>query len=822
MRASSLRFCLCIVLAGVAQAQDSLRVRLVGKCTGMGMNYGVAVTGKHACVASVLGLSVVSVADPAHPAVVGRCSTSAEGARGVAASGDYAYVMDFSNALLRVVSVADPTQPVEVGRCSTRGPAYSAAASGDYVYVPDTGGLSVFSVADPAHPVQVGNCGSGEWGAYQVKVAGDYAYVGAMYDGLRVVSVEDPTDPVEVAYMPGYVRALAASDAYVYACFGSSFRVISVADPAHPTEVGRLDLMTSPKEDVTVTHGYAFVATWDWGLRVISVSDPTRPVEVGYYGAGPCWALATDGDYVYLGADALWILQFYQLGDLDVDNDSLDVVGDTLRLSAGDCPRMGTALGTDTGYALGEFVLANTSPSYNPDSIDGPSVSPVDSLGFTGSLTGPGGTIDSIVILNLPASLAQGQTIVCTLAVYAPPEMRNGDYAGSITISSKDTAGLQVYETFYALVRYKLGDLDVDDESLDVVADTLRLRYPASGVRTRESDYAVGEFILANTSESYNPDTADGPSLSPVSSLGFTGSLAGPGGTLDSILIPNLPASLAQGQTAACTLAVHVPPLLQDGDYVGSITITGRDSAGMLVDETFHALIKKTTLGDLDVDNDLLDVARDTMNLHTQPAGPVYSPYAKARFKLVNTSSSYNPDTADGPSRSPLAIAGYDAYFCSARDTVDSIYLLNLPSYLDLGQAVECTLALVLPVGTRLDDYSGLVTINAYDTMGHRVGDSFFLAVHGPEPRQNLDSLRVAPIPFKPHQNPEHDAVHFQGLTDGARVIVYDASGQTVWSATETGDGHVAWDAKVASGIYVYLVVSKGGDSRVGKLSVIR
>jgi hypothetical protein len=94
--------------------------------------------------------------------------------------------------------------------------------------------------------------------------------------------------------------------------------------------------------------------------------------------------------------------------------------------------------------------------------------------------------------------------------------------------------------------------------------------------------------------------------------------------------------------------------------------------------------------------------------------------------------------------------------------------------------------------------------------------------VRGPLPCQDLDSLRVAPIPFKPHQNPEHDAIHFWRLAAGARVVVYDASGQSVWSATEAGDGHLKWDAKVACGIYVYLVVAKDGQSRVGKLSVIR
>jgi hypothetical protein len=259
---------------------------------------------------------------------------------------------------------------------------------------------------------------------------------------------------------------------------------------------------------------------------------------------------------------------------------------------------------------------------------------------------------------------------------------------------------------------------------------------------------------------------------------------------------------------------------MANGDYTGAIVIAGKDTAGYVVADTFHAVARK--LGDLDVDDDSLSAVHDTVNLRTQPAGPVYHPYAKAEFMLVNTTSTYNPDTSDGPSRSALREVKVEAKVEVQGGSTDSVYVLNLPESLALGQAVECTLALVLPVGAPLNGYSGVVTISAVDTAGYEVQDSFFLTVRGPQPRQNLDSLRVAPIPFKPNQNPEHDAIHFQGLTAGARVTVYDASGQSVWTATEQGDGHLKWDAKVASGIYVYLVVAKDGESKVGKLSVIR
>ena len=739
--------------------------------------------GSISCAALLLVSALVGIAqaDSLNVRFIGGCDT--DRAWCVAVSGNYAYVADYGAGLV-VISVADPAHPTEVGHCDTPDQAYGVAVSGNHAYVVDYAypGLRVISVADPAHPVEVSNAYLMSSSALGVAVSGDYVYL-----------TSTPTTA-----FPGLA-------------------VFSAVDPTHLILVGRCDTR-SRAWGVALSGARAYIAADEAGLRVISVADPALPDTVGYYDM-PGWAngVAVNGDHAYVayGREGLQIFQFFQgLGDLDIAPDSLDVVADTIRLRC------------SGSYARGEFVLANTSASYNPDTTDGPSTSPVDSLSLTGSLTGPGGTLDSILIPNLPGSLAQGQAVVCTLAVYMPPGLKEGDYLGSIRITGKDTVGLPIEETLHAFANIgkKLGDLDVDGDSLDVIADTIRVRprLVSPGPPPKYTEYALGEFILVNTSESYNPDTADGPSLSSVDSLSFTGSLTGPSGTIDSILIPNLPGSLAQGQTVACTLAVYMPPWLQDGDYAGSITIAGRDTAGMSVDETFYALFKKTTLGDLDVDNESLDVARDTMDLHTQPAGPAYSPYAKARFMLLNTYKFYNPDTADGPSQSPLYITGYSAYLCSAQDTLDSIYVLNLPGSLSRGQVVECTLALVLPVGTQPVGYTGLVTIDGYDTLGYRVRDSFFLTVHGPEPRQSLDSLRVAPIPFKPRQNAEHDAIHFQGLTAGARVTVYDASGQSVWSETEHGDGHLKWKAEVASGIYVYLVVAKDGQSRVGKLSVIR
>jgi hypothetical protein len=808
---SVLPLLLLAALVGVGQA-DSLYVRLLGGYVMPGATGAVGVRGNYACVADGAYFVVLSIADPRHPIEVGRCGTA--NAYGIDVVGDYAYVANWGDSSLGVISVADPPHPVEVGRCSIPDAPRSLVVRGGYAYVADEGaGLRVISVADPTHPAEVGHC-SQLGVAFRLKVVGDYAYVASIDRGLYIISVADPAHPVVVgSYLSVGTAAVAVGGSYAYVgCRDSSFRVISIADPANPVEVGRIDSPTYAPQDAAMVRNYVFFLSWG-GLRIISVADPTQPREVAFYDLNG-QSLALGGRYLLVGGtNSLSILQFYQPGDLDIDTDSLDIVADTLRLV------------DSVSSTRGEFVLANTSASYNPDTTDGPSRSVLDSLTCVGSLVGPGDTIDSITIPNLPSYLIPGQSVVCTLTVHLPRILRNGDYTGSVTIVSTDTAHLIVEDSFYVFltINRELGDVDVDKDSLDVSADTIRLRprLEVSGPPPVYTKYALGEFALTNTSTRKNPDTLDGPSRSPLESLHCTGALVGPGGTIDSVLILNPPASLALGRTVVCTLAAYVPPGFRVGDYTGSIRIAGTDTAGFEVEDSFYAIVGK--LGDLDVAGDSLGVVNDTIDLHAQPAGPVYSPYAKAEFMLVNASSTYNPDTSDGPSRSLLREFEVEAKVEGQNGSIDSVYVLNLPESLAVGQAVECTLALVIPVGESLQNCSGPVIISAYDTLGYQVQDSFFLVVRGPQPRQNLDSLRVAPIPFKPNQNPEHDAIHFQGLTAGARVTVYDASGQTVWTATEHGDGHLEWDARVASGIYVYLVVSADGQSsKVGKLSVIR
>ncbi len=219
--------------------------------------------------------------------------------------------------LVGVASAADSLYVRLVGRLDFQNPAFGVVANGDYAYVANSYALRVISVADPSNPIEVGHCSTP--GSCQcVAVVGDYAYAGDSDSGLAVVSVADRAHPTEIGHcatLGGAVGvAVAGSHAYVAGYMGG-FRVVSISDPSHPSEVGN----SGPglANAVDVNGDKAYVGADFGGVRVISVSDPANPFEVGYYSLpeGVSGVVAA-GEYIYLANsfDGLQILQYFESG----------------------------------------------------------------------------------------------------------------------------------------------------------------------------------------------------------------------------------------------------------------------------------------------------------------------------------------------------------------------------------------------------------------------------------------------------------------------------------------------------------------------------
>ncbi|MDE2509622.1 MAG: fibronectin type III domain-containing protein [Elusimicrobia bacterium] len=104
-----------------------------------------------------------------------------------------------------------------------------------------------------------------------------------------------------------------------------------------------------------------------------------------------------------------------------------------------------------------------------------------------------------------------------------------------------------------------------------------------------------------------------------------------------------------------------------------------------------------------------------------------------------------------------------------------------------------------------------------------------------------LDSVRVYPNPYRPNGgNPDQgkpyssgdssSGVIFDNLTQGARIQIYDVSGELVWqTASDLTDGKIQWDSRnsqgrdVATGGYIAVIRDLAtGRSVVKKIAIIR
>jgi hypothetical protein len=220
----------------------------------------------------------------------------------VAVQGSYAYVGDING--LMVMDISNPASPTPVSRTlSSIHYVPDVTVAGNLAYVTaGTDGLRVVEISDPANPLEIGfhdTLGQAE----DTVISGNYAYVADLGSGLRVVDVSNPSSPVEVGAFSGWTNTygVAVSGNYAFladAAFG--LIAVDVSNPVDPFEVDSLS-MISQTMDVAVSGNYAYTANDSAGLRVVDISDPANMVEVGFYDTpGYAFEVTISGSYAYV------------------------------------------------------------------------------------------------------------------------------------------------------------------------------------------------------------------------------------------------------------------------------------------------------------------------------------------------------------------------------------------------------------------------------------------------------------------------------------------------------------------------------------------
>jgi hypothetical protein len=196
---------------------------------------------------------------------------------------------------------ADSNNVRSIGNLTLPGTGYHVAISGNYAYIAADTGLYVVDVSSLQIPVLVGTHmapGAGRG----IAVQNGWLYLADGNAGLRIFSLADPANPVEVSFIDtiGWASGVDVQDTIAcLSCF-SGLWIINVADQFNPLVKGHC----APgwrANNVTVNNGYAFVAADSAGLRVVDVSNPTDPIEVGHYTtAGAAKGVAVVDTLVYL------------------------------------------------------------------------------------------------------------------------------------------------------------------------------------------------------------------------------------------------------------------------------------------------------------------------------------------------------------------------------------------------------------------------------------------------------------------------------------------------------------------------------------------
>jgi len=274
------------------------------------------------------GLSVIDFTNSTTPAEVTRIDM--EYAQAVCRFGDYLYVLDDGD--MRIFYIADQNSPNLVGIWTAGGYTRTMYVLGNYAYLGGYYHMYIIDISDPSALYEVGSYTNYDY-IYinDIFVLGNYAYLAVGSQGLRIINVEDPTNPFEAGSFPidnAYSVSVSGDYAYVVDLY-ADVKIINISDPNAPYEVSSIS--NQYIRGVYVYDNFAYIVSTWLGIRSIDISDPYNPFEVGFFDTGgySIGAYASN-DYICVadGGGGVYVLKNDLITDIDDDifNASSNVV----------------------------------------------------------------------------------------------------------------------------------------------------------------------------------------------------------------------------------------------------------------------------------------------------------------------------------------------------------------------------------------------------------------------------------------------------------------------------------------------------------------
>jgi len=273
----------CLLLAGSAAAQTLRQVDVGG-----GSVTAPATHGDYLYVGTGQTLTTWNLGDPAQPALVGRNAPNGHGPiGGIAVVGDYLYATWYStldDGGITVFSLADPAHPQVVAEVddyivSDYKRPTALAAAGSHLFVGDAdNGLVVLDASDPLHPTFVANT-TDVLSFDSMFVDGNRLLTfgnGFIGRPVSVIDISDPSAPVAAGSADVDVMFLRAILTHDYAiAVGYDLGIYDLSDPSNISLVfdAPIDVATQ-----ALRHGDTLYLIGATGIQVWDFSTPSAPV----------------------------------------------------------------------------------------------------------------------------------------------------------------------------------------------------------------------------------------------------------------------------------------------------------------------------------------------------------------------------------------------------------------------------------------------------------------------------------------------------------------------------------------------------------------
>ena len=182
----------------------------------------------------------------------------------------------------------------------------------------DRFGIAIINVTEPEAAIVTDFwiSGNGKKGAALIRVEDNFAFLGAMNDGLYIFDISNPDSIVAVSnYLPNpdfpvpnpssvaepNARGLAIKDNLVYQCYDAGgLSVIDISNINNPVEIHRyinedfLNLTQQAYNDIVVNGDRAYVSTDFCGLEILDISNPLDISQLGIWNPWNCETTANN------------------------------------------------------------------------------------------------------------------------------------------------------------------------------------------------------------------------------------------------------------------------------------------------------------------------------------------------------------------------------------------------------------------------------------------------------------------------------------------------------------------------------------------------